>query len=128
MIINTAQKTKFSIKDLFSKYDQIRSFLRIWTYLLNKFLRENFIFYAVKFTLFTHGLSEAYSELCDVWDVSQFFTKVVNGLQSWSIMLMKARSKMFVTILNMPLTESPEISYIVFVEWAMQSCSIHLLF
>ena len=116
---------KFSIKDLFSKYDQIRSFLRIWTHLLNKFLRENFIFYAVKFTLFTHGLSEAYSKLCET---SQFFTKVVNGLQSWSIMLMKARSKMFVTILNMPLTESPEISYIVFAEWAMQSCSIHLLF
>ena len=79
MIINTAQKMKFSIKDLFSKYDQIRSFLWIWTHLLNKFLRENFIFYAVKFTLFTHGLSEAYSELRET---SQFFTKVVNGLQS----------------------------------------------
>ena len=35
---------KFSIKDFFSKCDQIRSFLRIWTYLLKKFLMENFIF------------------------------------------------------------------------------------
>ena len=37
---------KFSIKDFFSKYDQIRS-LRIWLHLLRKSLMENFIFYAV---------------------------------------------------------------------------------
>ena len=28
----TAQKMKFSIKNFFSKYDQIRSFLRIWSH------------------------------------------------------------------------------------------------
>ena len=39
---HTAQK--FSIKDFFSKYDQIRSFLRIWSHLLKKSLMENFIF------------------------------------------------------------------------------------
>ena len=33
---NTAQKLKFSIKDFFSKCDQIRSFLRIWSHLLRK--------------------------------------------------------------------------------------------
>ena len=38
---------KFSIKDLFSKCDQIRSFLRIWLHLLKKSLMENFIFCAV---------------------------------------------------------------------------------
>ena len=32
----TAQKTKFSIKDFFSKCDKIRSFLRIWSHLLEK--------------------------------------------------------------------------------------------
>ena len=36
----TAQNMKFSIKDLFSKFDQIRSFLRIWSYLLKKSLIE----------------------------------------------------------------------------------------
>ena len=41
--IVTAQKIKFSIKDFFSKCDQIRSFLRIWSHLLKKFLMENFI-------------------------------------------------------------------------------------
>ena len=35
------------IKDFFSKCDQIRRKLRIWSHLLNKFLRENFIFCAV---------------------------------------------------------------------------------
>ena len=36
----------FSNKDFFSKYDQIRSFLRIWLHLLKKFSMENFIFCA----------------------------------------------------------------------------------
>ena len=40
----TAQKMKFLIKDFFSKCDHIRSFLRIWSYLLKKSLMENFIF------------------------------------------------------------------------------------
>ena len=38
---------KFSIKDFFSKCDQIRSKLRIWSHLLKKSLMENFIFCAV---------------------------------------------------------------------------------
>ena len=43
----TAQKVKFSIKDFFSKYDQIRKFLRTWSNLLKKSLMENFIFCTV---------------------------------------------------------------------------------
>ena len=42
---NTAQKSKFSIKDFFSKCDQIHSLLRIWSHLLKKSLMENFIFF-----------------------------------------------------------------------------------
>ena len=38
---------KFFIKDFFSKCDQIRSFLRIWSHLLKKFLMENLIFCAM---------------------------------------------------------------------------------
>ena len=45
---NTAQKMKFSIKDFFSKCDQIRSKLRIWSHLLRKPLMENFIFVQCK--------------------------------------------------------------------------------
>ena len=43
----TAQKMKFSIKDFFSKCDQISSFLRIWSLLPKKVLMENFILCAV---------------------------------------------------------------------------------
>ena len=43
----TTQKIKFSIKDFFSKCDQIRRKMRIWSHLLNKSLMENFIFCAV---------------------------------------------------------------------------------
>ena len=45
----TAQKMKFSIKDFFSKYDQIRKKLRIWSHLLKKCLMENLIFCAVSY-------------------------------------------------------------------------------
>ena len=46
-IYHTAQKVKFSMKDLSSKCDQIRIFLRIWSHLLEKSSMENFIFCAV---------------------------------------------------------------------------------
>ena len=39
----TVQKMKLSIKDFFSKCDQIRRKLRIWSHLLKKSLMENFI-------------------------------------------------------------------------------------
>ena len=45
---NTAQNMKFSIKYLFSKFDQICRKLRIWSRLLKKSLMENFIFCRVK--------------------------------------------------------------------------------
>ena len=43
----TAQKMKFFIKDFFSKCNQTRSFLRIWSHLLKKSLMENLVFGAV---------------------------------------------------------------------------------
>ena len=46
-VVFTAQKVKFSIKDFFSKCDQIRSFLWIWSHLLTKSLMRKFIFCAV---------------------------------------------------------------------------------
>ena len=42
-----AQKMKFSIKDFFSKCDQICSFLRIWSHLLKKSLIVNVIFLCI---------------------------------------------------------------------------------
>ena len=48
--VTTEQKMKFSIKDFFSKCDQIHGFVRIWSNLLKKFLMESFIFCAVDYT------------------------------------------------------------------------------
>ena len=50
-IVCTAQKMKFSIKDFFSKCDQIRRKLRIWSHLPKKYLMENFIFCAVMYII-----------------------------------------------------------------------------
>ena len=47
MTINTIQKMKFSVKDFFSRCDQIYRKLQIWSRLLKKSLMENFIFCAV---------------------------------------------------------------------------------
>ena len=49
---DTAQKMKFSIKDFFSKCDQIRRKLRVWSHLLKIFLMENFIFCEVRVASF----------------------------------------------------------------------------
>ena len=59
-ILRTAQKMKFSIKDFFSKCDQIRSFLRIWSHLLKKSSMENFIFCTV-FVQLEILISETYT-------------------------------------------------------------------
>ena len=45
---NTAQKIKCSITDFFSKCNQIRRKLRIWSHFLKKSLMQSFIFCAVK--------------------------------------------------------------------------------
>ena len=47
--ICSAHKMKFSIKDFFSKSDQIRRRLRTWSHLMKKLLMENFIFCAVTY-------------------------------------------------------------------------------
>ena len=52
----TAQEMKFFIEDIFSKCEQLRSFLRIWTHLLKKVFMENFIFCAKRY-LFSQKVS-----------------------------------------------------------------------
>ena len=59
-ITYTAKKMKFYIKDLFSKCDQIRSFLRIWSHLLKKSLVQN-IFCAVTVSDWMAGTSLTHS-------------------------------------------------------------------
>ena len=58
---------KFSIKDFFSKRDQI-SFLRIWSHLLKKSVMENFTFCGVYFpsVLITHYKSNSKALLLNI--------------------------------------------------------------
>ena len=46
--VNTAQEIKFSIKDFFSKCDQIRRKLRICSHLLKKPSMENILFFVLE--------------------------------------------------------------------------------
>ena len=52
---------KFSVKDIFSKYDEILHFLRILSHLLKKSLMKNFVFCAVYITLTTIYMTKIYS-------------------------------------------------------------------
>ena len=61
---HTAQKIKFSIKDVCSKCDQIRRLLRIWSHLLKKSLMENFIFCAVQLDNVEETLSKRFFQSC----------------------------------------------------------------
>ena len=79
MIINTAQKMKFSIKDFFSNCDQIRRKLRIRSHLLNKYLMENLTFCAVK-----DNVSEEYLEPY-LTSKTELFAKLVDGFHELPI-------------------------------------------
>ena len=59
----TSQKMKFFFKDFFSKCDQIRSFLWIWSHLLKKSLMGNFIFYAMFIMCFKYNFELRCSSL-----------------------------------------------------------------
>ena len=50
-LLPTAQKTKFSIKDFFSKCDTIWT---IWLHLLKKSIKEKFMFCAVTYKAYWH--------------------------------------------------------------------------
>ena len=52
----TAQKMKFSINGFFSKCDQIRRKLRIWSHSLKKSLMENLIFCEVLTSVYKRGV------------------------------------------------------------------------
>ena len=64
-------------KDLFSKCDQIRSFLKIWSHILKKPWLENFIFYAVVI---------ANSALIDFKNLWQMLCKFLEADQQGSIL------------------------------------------
>ena len=81
----TAQKMKFSIKDYFTKCDQICSFLRIWSQLLKKSLIENFIFCAVLVVYVALNVADIArnNPYCKIWIIFPLFSLVLG----WFCML-----------------------------------------
>ena len=84
LVSNTAQKIKFSIKDFFSKCEQICSKLWIWSHLLKKSSMENFIFCAVWFQaiwLFVVNLTNVCRQ--QIWNtkyiISVYFNKKLSS-------------------------------------------------
>ena len=81
----TEQKMKFSIKDYFTKCDQICSFLRIWSQLLKKSFIENFIFCAVLVVYVALNVADIArnNPYCKIWIISPLFSLVLG----WFCML-----------------------------------------
>ena len=75
---NTAQKMKFSIKDLFSKCDLMSMKLQIWSHLLKKSLMENFV---------ASPNSRFMVKWFDLWGthIYQFITNNHPSLKLWQI-------------------------------------------
>ena len=67
----TAQKMKFSIKDFFSKCDQIAVSCGFWSHLLKKSLMENFIFSSM---------------LPWIWSLFNFFTFPSNSFHNFFLL------------------------------------------
>ena len=61
---------KFSIRDFFSKCDQICRKLRTWSHLLKKSLMEHFMFCAVQVHNIRIGTKSKFTE-CDIWSYMQ---------------------------------------------------------
>ena len=74
---NHCTKNEFSINDFFSKCDQIRRILQIWSHLLKKFFMENFISSALNLKLTSQGILHYYS-----WsvDLSESFSQLIMPL------------------------------------------------
>ena len=71
----TAQKLKFSIRDFFSKFDQIRKKLQIWSHLLKKSLKTSFFvqfFFDLlgNFSIYLCLAMEKWLSICDtfIWE------------------------------------------------------------
>ena len=107
----TAQKLKIFIKDFFSKFDQIRRKLRIWSHLLKKSLMENIIFCAVILSISPICLILLGHVIC--WDrrnADNFRTEIYpiwkeSSLYSWSLF----QRVYSISFLKIPCTKNEEI-------------------
>ena len=81
--VSTVQKMIFSIKGVFSKCDQMRSFLRIWSHLLKKSLTENFNFCAVEFLSLGAFFVFYFQKMC-WWTLLKLCIKILLPKTKWT--------------------------------------------
>ena len=84
---------KFSIKDFFSKFDQIRSFLLIWSHLLKKFLTENLILCALEWVNPLDNLSIMSCSTQGKLIIILLIGYTAQFLASWSVLLVYCSGK-----------------------------------
>ena len=91
IVVDTAQKMRFAIKDFFSKCDKIRRKLRIWSHLLNKSLMEILIFCAL-WKRSQRSLRSLFKSLLYWKDRSQkrTFTDIFHRYQHWDLTLSRS--------------------------------------
>ena len=85
--ISTAQKMKFSIKDFFSKCEQILSFLWIWSHLLKKSLMVNFIFVQCRFLPWTSLNSNGHYVIAMILENQARLVRYTRVLAIYEIMI-----------------------------------------
>ena len=106
------KKKKISIKDFFSKCDQIHRFLRIWSHLLKKSLIENFIFCAVLATGGCYKNSALRQK--KIWQRTTLF--------SFSLPFQRCESSIFAVIEQFLFNSSPDFkSYLSYFNVARKS-------
>ena len=79
-VLITAQKMKFSITDFFSKYDQIRRQLRIWSHLLKKSVNGRLHFLCSGWFM-KYGSLKWNSSLKETALMLQIFISIVHSCQ-----------------------------------------------
>ena len=79
---HTAQKMKFSIKDFFSKCDQIFSFLRVWSHLLKKYLIEKYNYTTIIVSFFRIILRLL---IFKSWHYFSHFSRIFKGARLFMI-------------------------------------------
>ena len=73
----TAEKMKFSMKAFFSKCDQIRSLLRIWSHLMKKSLTQNFIFCTVPYSVTFYAVCKLRQNCRHFCVLAEFFPTTI---------------------------------------------------
>ena len=100
---HTAQKIKFCIKDFFSKCDQIRRKLRIWSHLLKKSLMENFNFLCSNVWMIMH--LQGIENLESIIDFREWFRRNCSARVNISLSMAcskHALQKIFITVYQVP--------------------------